>query len=114
MKLGAEKWIDFKESGEDIIKDIQTATNGGPQAALVLAGTVRPFQSSIKCTTRHLTLDLHQALPFNQAVMYLRPTGTLVVVGMPGGGAQLTIPIPLIVGKVSPHRTLPTLSMMRL
>lgn len=39
MRLGAEKWIDFKES-EDIIKDIQDATGGGPQAAVITAGDV--------------------------------------------------------------------------
>ncbi|KAH6907034.1 mannitol-1-phosphate dehydrogenase M1PDH1 [Coprinopsis sp. MPI-PUGE-AT-0042] len=77
MRLGAEKWIDFKES-KDIIKDIQAATGGGPQAAVITAGDPRPF---------------------NQAVMYLRPTGTLVAVGMPGGDAQLSLPIPLIIGK---------------
>jgi hypothetical protein len=33
--------------------------------------------------------------------MYLRPTGTLVAVGMPGGDAKLSLPIPLIIGKVS-------------
>lgn len=39
MKLGAEKWIDFKES-EDLIKDVQAASSGGPQAAVVLADDV--------------------------------------------------------------------------
>lgn len=32
--------------------------------------------------------------------MYLRPTGTLVAVGMPGGEATMNVPIVLMVAKV--------------
>jgi len=40
MSLGAEKWIDFKES-KDIVKDIKDATGGfGAHAALVTASVV--------------------------------------------------------------------------
>ncbi|KAJ3730262.1 chaperonin 10-like protein [Lentinula raphanica] len=64
-KLGAEKWVDFVES-KDLIKDVQEATGGlGPHAAIVAVG---------------------HALPFNQAIMYLRSAGTLVALGMPGPG----------------------------
>jgi hypothetical protein len=42
LKLGAEKWVDFKES-QDLIKDVQAATDGGPQAAIVAAGDVRRY-----------------------------------------------------------------------
>jgi len=42
-----------------------------------------------------------QAKPFNQALLYLRPAGTLVAVGMPAGGATLNVPIALLVPKVS-------------
>ena len=39
--LGAEKWVDFKES-KDLVKDVQDATDGlGPDAALIAAGDVR-------------------------------------------------------------------------
>ncbi len=39
-KLGAEKWIDFKET-KDIVKDIKDATGGlGPHATLVTAANV--------------------------------------------------------------------------
>ena len=42
LKLGAEKWVDFKES-QDLIKDVKAATDGGPQAAIVAAGDVRRY-----------------------------------------------------------------------
>ncbi|KAG6811714.1 hypothetical protein H0H92_006171 [Tricholoma furcatifolium] len=78
MKLGAEKWVDFKES-TDLIKDVQAAADGfGPHAAVIVVGDARPF---------------------NQALMYLRMAGTLVAVGMPGGNAQLNVPVTLIIGK---------------
>ncbi|KAF8162663.1 mannitol-1-phosphate dehydrogenase M1PDH1 [Crassisporium funariophilum] len=69
LELGAEKWVDFRES-TDLIKDIQAATDGlGPEAAIIAAGDVKPF---------------------NQALMYLRMKGTLVCVGMPAGSALLS------------------------
>jgi len=38
--LGAEKWLDFKESA-DLVKDAQAATGGlGPDAAIIAAGDV--------------------------------------------------------------------------
>ncbi|KAK7040392.1 hypothetical protein VNI00_009869 [Paramarasmius palmivorus] len=78
QKIGAEKWIDFMES-KDVVKDVQDATDGlGPHAAIVAAGS---------------------AVPFNQALMYLRLDGTLVCVGMPSGDGMLNVPIRLIVPK---------------
>ncbi|KAF9009701.1 mannitol-1-phosphate dehydrogenase M1PDH1 [Cyathus striatus] len=75
LSLGAEAWVDFKESG-DLTRDVQAATGGeGPHAALIVAGDPRPF---------------------NQALMYLRRTGTLVAVGMPGGTSSLDIPVTLL------------------
>lgn len=61
--LGAAAWIDFKES-KDLIGDIKKATPGGlgPHAAVVAAA--------------------HESA-YTQAIDYLRPSGTLVVVGMP-------------------------------
>ncbi|TDL22863.1 mannitol-1-phosphate dehydrogenase [Rickenella mellea] len=62
LKLGAEKWIDFKES-KDIVKDILAATGGeGGHAAIVTAASTSGYA---------------------QAVDYLRPTGTIVCVGLP-------------------------------
>ena len=46
LKLGAEKWVDFKES-QDLIKDVKAATDGGPQAAIVAAGDVRRYLPSL-------------------------------------------------------------------
>ncbi|KAF8888346.1 chaperonin 10-like protein [Infundibulicybe gibba] len=78
LRLGAEQWVDFLES-KDLVKDVQAATGGsGPQAAVVAAGDAKPF---------------------NQALTYIRFTGTLVVVGMPGKDAILSVPINFLVSK---------------
>lgn len=69
-KLGAEKWIDFKET-KDIVKDIKDATGGlGPHATLVTAANPSAYQ---------------------QAVDYLRPAGTLVLVGLPNSPLGVNI-----------------------
>jgi propanol-preferring alcohol dehydrogenase len=42
LELGAEKWIDFRES-QNIIADVMAATDGaGPHAAIVSAAAVSP------------------------------------------------------------------------
>jgi len=42
LKLGAEKWVDFRET-KDLVKDIREAAGGeGPHAALVSATSVSP------------------------------------------------------------------------
>ena len=62
MKLGAEKWVDFKET-KDLVGDIRAATGGlGGHAAVVTAAT---------------------GVAYAQAVDYLRHGGTLMVVGLP-------------------------------
>ncbi|KAJ8502248.1 hypothetical protein ONZ51_g71 [Trametes cubensis] len=62
MKLGAEKWVDFKET-KDLVKDIVEATDGlGAHAAVVTAAT---------------------GAAYAQAIDYLRMGGTLMVVGLP-------------------------------
>jgi propanol-preferring alcohol dehydrogenase len=41
LKLGAEKWVDFRES-QNLIGDVLAAADGlGPQAAIIVAGDVR-------------------------------------------------------------------------
>ncbi|KAG6905422.1 hypothetical protein DXG01_002808 [Tephrocybe rancida] len=78
LSLGASAWVDYKES-TDLTKDVHAATDGlGPHAAVIAAGDARPF---------------------NQALMYLRATGTLVAVGMPAGNALLNAPVPLLILK---------------
>jgi propanol-preferring alcohol dehydrogenase len=63
LQLGAEKWIDFKES-KDLVKDVRDACDGlGPHCALVTSATAAGYQ---------------------QAVEYLREGGTLMAVGLPG------------------------------
>ncbi|KAJ7732584.1 chaperonin 10-like protein [Mycena maculata] len=79
LKLGAEKWIDFRTT-TDLVKEVKDATGGvGPHAAVVVASNPGPL---------------------DQAVQYLRPRGTLVAVGLPSGLAVLTVPIGVLVGKV--------------
>ncbi|KAH9922457.1 chaperonin 10-like protein [Fomitopsis serialis] len=61
-KLGAEAWVDFRES-KDIVADIRAATDGqGPHAAIVTAANSSAYA---------------------QAVDYLRLGGNLMVVGLP-------------------------------
>jgi len=62
-KLGAEKWIDYKET-EDMIKSVQESTPDrlGPHAAIVSASTGAAYE---------------------QAMEYIRPHGTVVAVGLP-------------------------------
>jgi propanol-preferring alcohol dehydrogenase len=63
LRLGAEKWIDFRES-KDLVKDIRDITDGlGAHAAIVTAANGAAYQ---------------------QAVDYLRSGGTLMAVGLPG------------------------------
>ncbi|THU93239.1 mannitol-1-phosphate dehydrogenase M1PDH1 [Dendrothele bispora CBS 962.96] len=79
LSLGADAWVDFVETGEKFVQEVQKAAGGlGPHAAVVAVG---------------------HPLPFNQAVMYLRLAGTLVAVGMPGGGGTLNVPITLMIAK---------------
>lgn len=60
--LGADAWVDFKTS-KDIVADIKAATGGdGPAAAVVTAANKTGYA---------------------QAIEYLKPSGTLVAVGMP-------------------------------
>ncbi|PPQ99172.1 hypothetical protein CVT24_009263 [Panaeolus cyanescens] len=78
LGLGAEKWIDFKET-TNLIQDVKEATGGaGPDAAIIAAGDAKPF---------------------NDALLYLNFKGTLVCVGMPGGAAMLNAPVPLLIAK---------------
>jgi len=62
LSLGAEKWVDFRET-KDLVRDIKNAAGGeGPHAALVSAASSTAYE---------------------QAVDYLRPGGSLLVVGLP-------------------------------
>lgn len=66
FKLGAERWVDFRES-KDIVADIKAACDGqGPHAAVVTAATSKAYE---------------------QAIDYLRPGGYLMVVGLPAKAA---------------------------
>jgi len=70
LDLGAEKFIDFKESGGDLIKHIMEATDGlGPHVALVVAAS--------------------SSEAYTQACMYLRRGGYLMVLGLPKGNTAV-------------------------
>lgn len=63
--LGADAWIDFKET-KDVVQDVKTITGGeGAHAAVVTAAS---------------------SSGYTQAVDYLRSGGTLMAVGLPGQG----------------------------
>ncbi|KAI6029593.1 chaperonin 10-like protein [Pisolithus microcarpus] len=63
LELGAEKWIDFKET-QDIVSAIKEACDGqGAHCAVVTTAT---------------------SAGYAQAIDYLRPGGSLMVVGLPG------------------------------
>ncbi|KIM61842.1 hypothetical protein SCLCIDRAFT_1215659 [Scleroderma citrinum Foug A] len=78
LSLGAEKWVDFRESGTNLVADVMAASDGkGPHAALVTAGT---------------------PIPYTQALLYLRFGGTLVGVGVPSN-ATLNVSFEILIGK---------------
>ncbi|KAJ7284375.1 chaperonin 10-like protein [Mycena rebaudengoi] len=63
LDLGADKWIDFKES-KNLVEDIKALTGGlGAHSTLVTAASSSAYQSAIE---------------------YLRGGGTLMAVGLPG------------------------------
>lgn len=66
LSLGAEAWIDFKET-QDLVADVKRLTGGfGAHSAIVTAASPSGY---------------------TQAVDYLRPGGTLMAVGLPGSAA---------------------------
>ncbi|CAK5263896.1 unnamed protein product [Mycena citricolor] len=78
LALGAEKWIDFKES-KDLVQDIQAAADGlGPHSAVIAASNPGPL---------------------DQAVHYIRPKGTIVAVGLPSGPVKMTVGVYTLIAK---------------
>ncbi|EJC98054.1 mannitol-1-phosphate dehydrogenase [Fomitiporia mediterranea MF3/22] len=76
LSLGASAFFDFRTS-TSLIADVIAATHGGAHGVLVTAGN---------------------SAAYNSACMYLRPTGTLLVVGLPPG-AMLQVPVILVGGR---------------
>ncbi|ESK84817.1 mannitol-1-phosphate dehydrogenase [Moniliophthora roreri MCA 2997] len=62
LRLGAEKFIDFKES-KNIVEEIMAITGSGAHSAVVTSAS---------------------SSGYTQAIDYLRPGGTLMAVGLPG------------------------------
>jgi len=71
-KMGASAFVDFAKSS-DITKDVRAATKDGlgPHAVILVAVTEKPFQ---------------------QAAEYVRPRGTVIVIGLPAG-AHIRAPV---------------------
>lgn len=67
--LGADAWVDFKQT-DDIVKAIKAATTDGlgPQGAVITSPRPEAYET---------------------AMQYIRPTGTVVAVGLPHGGAKI-------------------------
>lgn len=71
VELGAQAYIDFLKSS-DIVEDVKRAAGGhGPDAALLLAASEKPFRD---------------------ATQYLKRKGTIVCVGLPAN-AFITAPV---------------------
>lgn len=70
LSLGAEAWIDFRQS-TNLIADVRAATGGGAHAAIVASGANEAYA---------------------QAAAYLRTRGYLMVVGL-SKGTQVQVPV---------------------
>lgn len=68
--LGAEEFIDFMTS-KDVVKDAQELTGGGPHGVINVSVSQKAM---------------------DQSVEYVRPTGTVVLVGLPAG-AKVTVSV---------------------
>jgi len=71
-KLGAKHFVDFSKS-KNLVKDVQNCTEDGlgPHAVILVAVSEKPFQ---------------------QASEYVRPRGTVIVIGLPAG-AYIKAPV---------------------
>ncbi|KAI0312327.1 mannitol-1-phosphate dehydrogenase-like protein, partial [Amylostereum chailletii] len=79
LGLGAEKWVDFKHS-TDVVKDVVEACDGlGPHAALIIP----PIGAA-----------------YDDALQYLRTSGTLVMIGLPDNSFKLKTPVVHLIRKV--------------
>ncbi|TFY82774.1 hypothetical protein EWM64_g1229 [Hericium alpestre] len=77
LDLGAEKWIDFKQT-DDIVRDIVATCDGkGAHTALIVTASPRAYEDSVK---------------------YLRTAGSIAVIGIPGPFVW-SIPVALILRK---------------
>lgn len=75
LSLGAAHFLDFKTSS-NLVDDVFKITKSGAHAVLVAAGGSAAYAA---------------------ACNYLRPTGTLVVIGLPPG-ANINVPVIMVVG----------------
>ncbi|KAI0028764.1 mannitol-1-phosphate dehydrogenase M1PDH1 [Vararia minispora EC-137] len=78
LSLGAEKWVDFKESSNLVGDVVAAAGDRGPHAAIIVTPSIAAY---------------------GQAVQYVRHFGTIVAIGVPSPSATLQVPFSAIVGK---------------
>lgn len=73
LELGAEAYVDFMKSGDNLVQDVKAVTPGGlgAHAVILLAVSEKPFQ---------------------QATEYVRSRGTVVAIGLPAN-AFLKAPV---------------------
>lgn len=76
MSLGVTAFFDFRSS-TNLVSEVLVATKGGAHSVLVAAGSTAAYV---------------------EACAYLRPTGLLLVVGLPTG-AMLELPVILVGGR---------------
>lgn len=77
LSLGAEAWIDFRES-TDLVADVIAATGGGAHAAIVASGS---------------------SAAYTQAIAYLRTRGYMMVVGL-ARDVVVSLPVILVSARV--------------
>ncbi|ODQ59244.1 hypothetical protein WICANDRAFT_32539 [Wickerhamomyces anomalus NRRL Y-366-8] len=71
LSKGADEFIDFN-AVSDIPEEVLKVTEGGPHAVINVSNSVKAYHDAVK---------------------YVRPTGTVVLVGLPKGGATLSTDI---------------------
>ena len=95
LRLGATKWIDFRES-KDLVVDVVTACDGlGPHAALIIS----PVVSAVQHVNSTKLLNVLQGAVYDQAVKYVRPNGTVVAVAIPPVTYTMQTPFVFIIAK---------------
>lgn len=77
--MGAEAFVDFMTS-KDLVKDVQAATNGGPHGVINVSVSEKAMQQSLD---------------------YVRPAGTVVLVGLPAGAKVLASVFDSVIKTVS-------------
>lgn len=89
-KLGAQHFVDFSTS-KNIVSDVKAATEDGlgPHAVILVAVNEKPFQQAAEVYFTPWSCNLKHMLT---VFKYVRPRGTVVMIGLPAG-AYLRAPV---------------------